>query len=299
MALIEETFEGYRDKVYTAMGRLKTFEPPEGYWVSMSGGKDSRCIYHLCKMAGVKFDAHYVVTAVDPPELMRFVRDYYPDVTWERHYWNDDKPEHHYKDGRPKQMTMWNLISSYAMPPTRHVRYCCTAFKERSGAGRVVVTGVRWEESNNRRELHGVADIQTESTKLRSQAKGVPLSKENRKGGIIFLEDNRQARQMVEQCYAKNKTTINPIIDWTEEDVWEFLNERVKVPHCELYDQGLTRIGCVGCPLQSPKGMRRDFERWPKYRELYIRAFDKMLLNRKDGTFSNGNEVLEDWIRRA
>jgi phosphoadenosine phosphosulfate reductase len=81
--------------------------------------------------------------------------------------------------------------------------------------------------------------------------------------------------------------------------VWEFLNERVKVSHCELYDEGFTRIGCVGCPLQSSRGMRRDFERWPQYKELYIKAFDKMLLNRRDDTFSNGREVLEDWIRRT
>ena len=46
------------DKVELAIRRLKGFEPPEGYYVAFSGGKDSQCIYHLCKMAGVKFDAH-------------------------------------------------------------------------------------------------------------------------------------------------------------------------------------------------------------------------------------------------
>ena len=66
-------FDGY-DKVEKAIQRLRVFEPPEGYHVAFSGGKDSQCIYHLCQAAGVKFDAHYSVTSVDPPELIRFIR---------------------------------------------------------------------------------------------------------------------------------------------------------------------------------------------------------------------------------
>ena len=57
----------FSQKVDTAINRLKTFAPDEGYFVAFSGGKDSQCIYHLCEMAGVKFDAHYSVTSVDPP----------------------------------------------------------------------------------------------------------------------------------------------------------------------------------------------------------------------------------------
>ena len=71
---------------------------------------------------------------------------------------------------------------------------------------------------------------------------------------------------MVEQCYMKRKTTINPIVDWEEEDVWEFLNDVAKVPHCELYDKGYTRLGCIGCPLKGKAGMLLDFERYPKYK---------------------------------
>lgn len=93
------------------------------------------------------------------------------------------------------------------------------------------------------------------------------------------MDDNDGTRKMVEQCYMKKRTTINPIVDWEEEDVWEFLNEVVKVPHCELYDQGYTRLGCIGCPLQGRSGMERDFERYPKYKELYIKAFDRMIKN--------------------
>ena len=146
--LIENTLLGTRDKVQEAIGRLRSFEPPEGYYLAFSGGKDSQTIYHLAKMAGVKFDAHYSVTSVDPPELVRFIKTHYPDVSF-------DYPRG--KDG--KVLTMWNLIPKRKVPPTRFQRYCCAELKESSGKGRVTVTGVRWAESNRRKALHGVADV--------------------------------------------------------------------------------------------------------------------------------------------
>lgn len=52
-----------------------------------------------------------------------------------------------------KDITMWSLIKTRKMPPTRMVRYCCDELKERTGeVGDTVFTGVRWEESKDRRE---------------------------------------------------------------------------------------------------------------------------------------------------
>ena len=162
MALVEETLFGTRNKVEEAIGRLRSFVPPEGYFLAFSGGKDSQCVYELAKMAGVKFDAHYSVTSVDPPELCRFLKKNYPDVIWDYHYW---------PDGRKK--TMWNVIAAHTIPPTRQARYCCQELKESGGKGRVVVTGVRWAESVRRKENHGIAEIRTTSKKLHTQAGGV------------------------------------------------------------------------------------------------------------------------------
>lgn len=273
MALVEETLFGRVDKVEQAIKRLKTFEPKDGsgYYLAFSGGKDSQCIYHLAKMAGVKFEAHYSVTSVDPPELMRFIKEHYPDVIW----------EHHTENNNGKPVTMWNLITKNRIPPTRQARYCCAELKETGGKGRLVVTGVRWAESVRRKQLHGIADIQTKSKKLHQESmdKNPTYTKVNKNGGLVFMGDNEETRRMVEHCYAKRKTTVNPIVDWEDDDVWQFLNEVAKVPHCCLYDEGFTRLGCIGCPLQGRDGMLRDFERWPRYKELYIRAFDKMIAN--------------------
>ena len=277
MALFEQTLFGTVDKVQEAIQRLKSFEPEEGYYLAFSGGKDSQCIYHLAKMAGVKFDAHFTVTSVDPPELMRFIKSNYPDVQWEHPKYDDGKPEHYYPDGRPRTITMWSLFADHTIPPIRAFRYCCAHLKENNALGRVTITGVRWAESNNRRKLHGVADIKTESTKLHRQAAESESYRRNKSGGIVFLDDNSTARRMVEQCYLKKRTTVNPIVDWEEDEVWEFLNEVAKVPHCSLYDEGFDRIGCIGCPLQNRDGMRFQFERFPRYRELYKHAIKRMI----------------------
>ena len=239
---MEETLFGTQDKVDTAIQRLRAFEPPEGYFVAFSGGKDSQCIYHLCKEAGVKFDAHYSHTTVDPPEAVYFIREHYPDVIV-------DKPG----------ITMWQLIVKKGMPPTRKVRYCCDVLKEGGGRGRVAVTGVRWEESTKRKNNRGLLELNNYTRHY-----------------IKLMNDNDEARRMFETCTMKSMHTLNPIIDWTSEDVWEYLNSR-NIPHCCLYDEGFDRIGCIGCPLAGPVQMRKEFARYPKYEQAYLRAFEKML----------------------
>ena len=162
------------DKVEIAIKRLKAFEPPEGYYVAFSGGKDSQCVYHLCQMAGVKFDAHYAVTSVDPPELVQFIKQNYPDVQFERK---------HDKNGLP--VTMWSLIVKKRMPPTRVVRYCCEELKESGGKGRATVTGVRWEESVNRKANQGIITIPRAGKKAKTEMEnlGVNFTKTIRGGG--------------------------------------------------------------------------------------------------------------------
>ena len=120
----EEFLKQFETKMNTAIERFKILEPKEGYFLSFSGGKDSQCIYHLAKQAGVKFDAHYTVTSVDPPELIHFIKDNYPDVIF-------DYPR--YKDG--SRANMWNLIVKVKIPPTRVARYCCQQLKENFGGG--------------------------------------------------------------------------------------------------------------------------------------------------------------------
>lgn len=286
MSLIETNLFGEtRDKVAMAIQRMRSFEPQEGYYLAFSGGKDSVVLLRIAQMAGVKYDAYYNVTTVDPPEAMRFVREKYPEVTWER-------PE----------KSMHRLIVENGFPPSRIMRYCCKELKETHGQGRIVATGVRWAESNNRRENHGaVTMIRGNKRTMRIAEEHGATYRTTKRGGIVLNLDNDENRRTVEQCYRTNKTLVNPIIDWTDEDVWEFIHAE-NVPYCGLYDEGIKRIGCVGCPLGGFASQRRDFDRWPGYKKQYIHAFDDMIKAWKErGTankhdWTDGQSVWDWWV---
>lgn len=286
MALVEYDLFGKKlDKVQTAIDRLRAFEPKEGYYVADSGGKDSTCVVKLCEMAGVKFDAHYHATTIDPPQLVRFIRQHHPETKIE-------KPEY----------TMQELIIKKQFPPLRTQRYCCAELKELHGSGRIVVTGVRWAESRKRRENRGLVTVKGKNIHVAGDDIDAEYTKN--KFGIILNADNDESRRMVEMCYRTHETLVNPIIDWTDEDVWEFIM-RYNVPYCELYDCGFKRLGCVACPLGGSASMQRELEFFPQFKKFYIRTFDEMLdARRKAGKsinrhWTDGESVLRWWAGKG
>lgn len=98
---------------------------------------------------------------------------------------------------------------------------------------------------------------------------------------MVLLNDNADTRRIVEHCYRKHATVVNPIIEWTDADVWEFIRTE-NIPYCELYNEGYSRLGCIGCPMAARHGREREFLRWPKYKAMYLRSFDKMLTKRQE-----------------
>ena len=118
-----------------AIDFIREHEPPEeGYFLGFSGGKDSVVLYDLTVKARVKFQAYYSATGIDPPELVKFIRDYYPDVIWKRpkkSFW--------------QQLQIWKL-------PTRQKRWCCDFLKKTVSAkiNKHRLLGIRREESSAR-----------------------------------------------------------------------------------------------------------------------------------------------------
>jgi len=238
--LVETHIDGYvRDKVAIAIDRLKAFEPEEGYYLAFSGGKDSQCIYHLAVEAGVKFDAHYNITGIDHPELVYFIRQNYSDVIRDMY-----------------KTSMWRLIERNG-PPTRLKRFCCKELKEHGGEGRICVTGVRWAESVRRKNDRKVLEYMGKTKKQK-----------------MLFDDNDEGRRLFENCMQKGKRVVNPIIDWLEEDVWEYLNSR-KIEHCRLYDEGYKRLGCIGCPMSTHQ--EQELKDYPKFYKAYYRAVERFL----------------------
>ena len=105
---------------------------------------------------------------------------------------------------------------------------------------------------------------------------------------------------MFKFCYENRKRILNPIIDWTTEEVWDFVRE-YNIPYCELYDQGVTRLGCIGCPMGGVH-RREEFARYPKYEQLYLQAFEKMLEGRREAglktTWETADEVMTWWMKQ-
>ena len=120
-------------------------------------------------------------------------------------------------------------------------------------------------------------------------------------GGVVLNYDDSPDRRFSEFCMRTGKAILNPIIDWDEGDVWQFLNGN-NIPHCCLYDEGFTRLGCIGCPMGRRKKMEKEFERWPKYKALYIKTFSRMLETRKKAglpceNWETADDVMKWWLQ--
>jgi phosphoadenosine phosphosulfate reductase len=238
---MNDLFTG-KSKEEMAIERIKTFCPPEGYYVAFSGGKDSIVILDLVKRAGVPFDAHYNFTTVDPPELVKFVKTF-PEV-------KIDKPE----------LPMWQLIVKKRMPPTRTVRYCCQYLKEGGGAGRRVITGIRWEESYGRSK---------------------------RKMVEACFRDSR-------------KFYVSPIIDWSTLEVWDYIkNHKLRYCklYDEGFKR-LGCVGCpmAGTKTQKREFLRwpqyKKAYLWAFEKCIRKRIADGLKINQK-----TGQEMFDWWLR--
>ncbi|OED35787.1 phosphoadenosine phosphosulfate reductase [PVC group bacterium (ex Bugula neritina AB1)] len=54
---------------------------------------------------------------------------------------------------------------------------------------------------------------------------------------------------------------INPILDWSEKDVWKYIKKN-KVPYSSLQDKGFLSIGCAPCTRAVEKGQDIRAGRW-------------------------------------
>lgn len=237
MALVDHTLFGVVDKVAIAIERLHTFQHKDGYWVAVSGGKDSTVIYDLVKRSGCKATFHHNLTTIDPPEVIWHIRKYQPDV------------DIHQSKYGPLLIRMLKK----GIPPMRVRRWCCSEYKEGCGTGHIV-TGIRAEESAK-----------------------------------------RAGRKMFEACYRdKRKHYVNPIIDWTTEEVWEYIRA-CGLPYLSLYDEGYKRVGCVLCPMT--RSVERDKMRFPKIYEAWHRAMIRLYHQQDAKGKMTGHKSAEDfWL---
>lgn len=264
---LEKARPGLRYKMEQSVALLRKaeklalrYDPEDGFWLAFSGGKDSQTLYHIAELSGVKFKGHFSPTTVDPPQLIRFIRRYYPEV-----------------DFTKVEKSIYQMAKEKKMPPTQRLRWCCAEFKEQGGAGKVTLTGVRRQESVRRAKRQSVEVSghkfagelgefeQWSEEKIRKKYKNINQD-----------EFTREKQQEVRCINGKDSIIVNPMLEWTDADVWDFLNKVCQVPHCELYDPPYNqhRIGCILCPMAGAKQHARDIELWPYAKKEWIKVFD-------------------------
>ena len=232
---------------------------PDGFRLAFSGGKDSIVLYRLAEMAGVKFKAHMEVTTLDHPELMKFVRTNYPDVTL----------------NRPK-INFYDLIKKKKMFPLMNVRYCCQYLKEQSGAGTCTLIGIRADESNRRAKRN---EIEISGHKYSNTLDQFNLDMESKHLCIK----------------GKDKLLLSPIFHWTFSDIWRFIRNN-DIPYCKLYDEGYMRVGCIFCPMASQKSKVRDRLRYPGVERAIKRSIQYLIdADGYGNRFNATADELFDW----
>ena len=243
------------------------YDAEHGFWLAFSGGKDSQALYHVAQMAGVRFKAFMSLTSVDPPQVIRFVKRHYPDV----------------ERIKPKA-SIFDLAVEKTILPTMRARWCCVELKENAKPQTVTLIGIRRAESVRRAKRN---DVEVTGHKFSGDADGFDAWQEQQMKkklkNLNIDEFSIQNESMVKCVGGKDSILVSPIIDWTEQDVWYFLNDVCHVPHCELYDApfNMHRIGCILCPMSNRKQKEREMQLWPHVKRGWIDAI--MRIRRGEG----------------
>lgn len=121
---------------------------------------------------------------------------------------------------------------------------------------------------------------------------------------VIINNDNADTRLLFESCKLQAKRVCNPIVDWSDYDVWSYIHAE-RIPINPLYSCGFHRVGCVGCPMAGRRMRLFEFGRYPTYQRAYIRAFERMLEERVargklDSTWragTTGEDIFRWWMQ--
>lgn len=138
---------------------------------------------------------------------------------------------------KPK-MTFLQLVEKKGTP-SRFARFCCEALKEYKVYNRAI-QGIRRAESTARAKRYHEPEI-------------------------------------CRVYSAKEKVRVYlPILEWTDEDVLEFITKRgIKCAPTYYDENGVfhveRRLGCIGCPLAADNGLA-DFKQYPKLLKQIIEA---------------------------
>lgn len=273
---VEVAYERFR---WAAKEADRLFDMP--LVVRYSGGKDSDVILQLAKESGVPFRVTHNLTTADPPDNVYYIRRVFAAL-------REEGIEA--KINIPKR-SLWKIMRETLVIPSRLMRVCCGELQEtKMPDAPYIVTGVRWSESAGRRAKSGIAIVHAEHPPTSARCTG---GERVAAAAGLLTTDDASSRRLFEQCQMRGVRALNPIIDWSDDDVWSYLASR----HIEgnpLYKEGWTRIGCVGCPLACRRAREIAFARYPKLYKAWHDAIAYVIARRREmgnPMFLAGKEV--------
>jgi 3'-phosphoadenosine 5'-phosphosulfate sulfotransferase (PAPS reductase)/FAD synthetase len=152
--------------------------------IAYSGGKDSDVILQLANEAGIKYEAIYKNTTIDPPGTIAHAKAMGATII------------------RP-QLSFFQLVAKKGLP-SRFRRFCCADLKEYKVYDKAVI-GVRKAESRGRNDRYN---------------------------------EPTQCRWFGAKTKTNHVEQIMPILDWTDDDVLTFIQDR-NIPLAPVYyDRG-------------------------------------------------------------
>lgn len=271
MTLFDEQFEQEaieRIKKFARLAEKMGFVPVVGF----SGGKDSQVVFDLCKRSGINFKAKFN-HCFESATTMNFIRQYYPDVVWRREV---------------KQGFFENIRTNHnGFLPTVEMAFCCVDYKHNAKyVDDASIVGVRRQESAKR------AGRKVLETKNKTTLK---------KNKALFSE------YFAENCIASgspSEITLFPIVDWSEEDVWNYIKKHHLPTNPEYADR--KRVGCVICPKANFNSNYKSLLKYPKLIDAAIKAREKgdldidWLITSENKSYSdNKAEYICSWLNHS
>lgn len=247
--------------------------------VAYSGGKDSQVVAHLAERAlGSDFCLLYNHTGIDYPEVVKEIKAYFEECKKKGIQTKISYPD----------TSMFKIIIKQMFPPTLIYRTCCHELKERNESNIFLCTGVRWAESSKRKAFRDVYEAQ---------------SKNNMREAIKLSNDNDAERELFETCRLKATRCVNPIVDWSDDDVWDYIKQN-GIHASKLYEH-FERVGCIGCPMAKREEREKQFALYPGYKRAYLNCFKIMLerlyqkhpsRKKEPGAWQTPEDVFEWWM---
>lgn len=299
-----------QDKVKQAEDVLKLAAELSAFYykkpliITYSGGKDSDVMLHIARhcLKPDQFEVLNSHTTVDAPETVYHIRKVFKELEAEGIHTEIRMPMY-----KGERTSMWRLIEKKMIPPTRMVRYCCEVLKETSTPNRFIAVGVREDESVGRkgrdvfvynpRRAKDAQYMSIEHIKEQFEAS----KQASKEFALKDDEENVYDCKFIAALKNHKDTVCNPIYKLTEADIWAYVREH-NIEMNPLYAKGYKRVGCIGCPLAGDNMMKKDFANYPKYKDNYIKAFDRMIAERKrngkitESSWKTGYEAFMWWI---